>query len=341
MSLSSAIRTGLYGALQLVGSTTLGSSNQDISVSGLDIANDGMYMVVLNLKNSGATVGNVFPLFNGDTTSANYDSQVSFVSAASVSAGRANNPRLMDIIASSIAVGTFFMVRDVDGLTSIFGKGRDSGTTAIRMFDSVVGWRTNANVTTLTIRHSTSTFATGSYVKVYKIGAPVTQGTAFPTSGLVDGQRFFRTDLGLDCYYDSALTKWLTCNEYEMPHYCLGAIAQSAVNGIVNYLVIPSDYAVYLTRWVATTTVATTNTGAAYWTLALISRTATNVATTLSSFTTGATPDTVGQWTQHDIAINAVLDAAAKNMYYANTVKTGAPGNVTILAGLYFRKVIP
>lgn len=165
-------------------------------------------------------------------------------------------------------------------------------------------------------------------------------GTSFPGSPTT-GQRVFRTDLGLDCYYDS--TRWLTVGEYLFPN--LGSDA--ATNGstgiltsgtVIARLPVRQDFGIYLTRFVAATFVFSGNTGSAYWTLSLIPVDGNN-----SAGSTVATADTSAEtslhWTNHDVAINAVLASSARQIKLTVTT-TGSPGGLVAPSGLYYRLIV-
>lgn len=70
--LVTAAANGSGGGDVLVASTTLGASATDFTLSGLDLAADGRYVIEFNFKNSTITNGYVYMYVNGDTTAANY-----------------------------------------------------------------------------------------------------------------------------------------------------------------------------------------------------------------------------------------------------------------------------
>jgi hypothetical protein len=165
----------------------------------------------------------------------------------------------------------------------------------------------------------------------------VNAGTSFPGSPFT-GMRWFRTDLGLECYYDG--TRWLTVQQFDMPMPITDATLSIGTSGTVsNRSPVRQDYGIYLVRWVCVTFVSTTNTGAAYWTVALNRRTAANAGTDIASFTTGTTPDTASNWVNHDQTINAVLDSSARELRITVT-KTGSPGGIYPLSTLVYRLIV-
>jgi hypothetical protein len=158
-------------------------------------------------------------------------------------------------------------------------------------------------------------------------------GTAFPaTPGT--GLKFFRSDLGLECYYDGA--QWLTVNVY-MADYCSAAVSADSTLDIAR---VRTDYKIYVTRVAFTTFVVTTNTGSAYWTLTLKSTTATHsAATNVHVFTTAThSPDA---YTATETATMSVGAAPANTgALQLDVTKTSTPGNLYVKIGVYYRLII-
>ncbi len=161
---------------------------------------------------------------------------------------------------------------------------------------------------------------------------PIATGTSNPGSPATY-DLLFRTDLGLLIYYDG--TQWLTLNEWSRQMY-LGLTAQSA-NFNLGYPGIPSDYGLWLKQFESTTLVSGTNNGSNYWTVSIYRESAGGTDTLITSFTTAG--DTAGQWTQHNTAINAVLNSTAR-ILYVNGAKTGSPGTILVPGAFTFRKII-
>ena len=86
-------------------------------------------------------------------------------------------------------------------------------------------------------------------------------GTSFPGSP-ASGDRFFRTDLGFECYYDGS--RWLTCNEYSMT---MDDEETSTADETGCNKVIRSDYGIYVTKVAYWYDLDATNDGTHYWTL--------------------------------------------------------------------------
>lgn len=159
----------------------------------------------------------------------------------------------------------------------------------------------------------------------------ISKAAAF-ASGPATGQLVFRTDLGWLCYYDGS--RWLTAHEVAHP---LTIWTTYTVNTNLD-TVLRTDVAPYVTRVAIVTYVATTNTGAHYWSVALQgvngSQTA---ATTVLAVTTAGDP--VDTYTAHEGA--AATPAPANRTYWRLALsKTGAPGTLYINAVVYYRSIV-
>lgn len=158
------------------------------------------------------------------------------------------------------------------------------------------------------------------------------QGTSFPASPAT-GTRFFRTDLGMECYYDG--TRWLTSQIFTVGY---SDVLSKSTNGAVGRYNADPDYQVYLVKLSVTAYVNTTNTGSAYWNLEFAWTNSANGFTTIQTNNTSAnTPNT---WQRYDMTLNQVLDATARKMDLTAT-KTGSPGNLLLNSTLYYRLVVP
>ena len=112
------------------------------------------------------------------------------------------------------------------------------------------------------------------------------RGTAFPTASdgitLAAGDRFFRTDLLLDCVYDG--TRWLTRDTFEV-HFALFQAISTTQEDYARLWTLPGDlYPAYITRFDVLVNTGATNNGSNYWTIRLRAA----GTTTLGSVTTAA-----------------------------------------------------
>lgn len=175
MSLSSTIRTGMYGAMQPVRRSTLTVDAQDIVVSGLDSVSDGDYFVIVNVK--GAAEGNYFRMYiNGDTTAANYYN----IHGRYLNSTTASSVHWTDAYISYVYNGGFTECRGWLTRKAVSGHvigtmtGRyDDAATNVTSTQNSIWYKSSASINTITVKHPVAAgFAAGSYVEVYKIGAP-------------------------------------------------------------------------------------------------------------------------------------------------------------------------
>lgn len=159
----------------------------------------------------------------------------------------------------------------------------------------------------------------------------VASGGAFPT-GIATGFLFFRTDLGWLCSYDGA--RWLTAHEVAHP---ITIWTTYTVNTNLD-TVLRTDVAPYVTRVAVVTYVATTNTGANYWSATLQGVNGNQTAgTTVLAFTTASDP--VDTFTTHEAAASTP-NPSNRTYWRLALSKTGAPGTLYINAVVYYRSIV-
>lgn len=159
--------------------------------------------------------------------------------------------------------------------------------------------------------------------------------TSMP-SGPTTNQRVYRTDLGIEFYFDG--TRWLcTCpHELAIPEM----VNNSASPGTSNVIGLPTGvHSIYITRWQATSLVLTTNDGSNFWTMKLVYKTAPNTDNDLTGFTFTTAADTVTTQTRHNVAPTAVTAASTFLSLYHNLTKTGSPGNSYCSGVIHFRYI--
>jgi hypothetical protein len=162
-------------------------------------------------------------------------------------------------------------------------------------------------------------------------GSGIASGTSFPGSPTA-GDLFERTDIesGLICVYDG--TRWLSHEIFPIAFSLYSFTWPLTATTIADHRGVPpfgSDYDLYLMDWESWTTVLTTNSGSAYWTVTLY-----DGAGSLASFNTSA--DTHDVAYSKKVAINAVeacTGASAGNSFYTYPAKTSTPGNLRFIAG--------
>lgn len=162
-------------------------------------------------------------------------------------------------------------------------------------------------------------------------------GTTFPASPGT-GQQFFRTDLGLECYYDG--TRWLTKNEYAVSlNGSQGAWTATTVSSLMT-VNDQSQSGMWITRFLANTFILSgTSNGSNYFTVQLQSADAADVAHTNlgSSFTTAS--DAVNTHVKHTVVVGAAVNTAHTYISPALT-KTGTPGSLYFFGSTVFYRLI-
>lgn len=158
-------------------------------------------------------------------------------------------------------------------------------------------------------------------------------GTSFPASKAT-GDRYWRTDLGMEFYWDGS--RWLSVTLYfvSVPH--TDNLLPMTVSGpVVGRLALQNDgQDVYIEKIYAWTYVANTNSGSNYWGLVFERNPS---ATSITTFTTAA--DAPNTHTRHTQTINALTGTSDVEIDMAVLSKTGAPGSLYINAAIAYRIV--
>lgn len=157
-------------------------------------------------------------------------------------------------------------------------------------------------------------------------------GTAQPT-GISAGFRFFRTDLGMDTYYDG--TRWLSVHEYD------ATFQQTAFTTTATFVIAPlfQTYAPYVTRVALEYEVLTTNNATNFWTISLRGGSATyGATTTIDTFTSAAIA--ANTWTNIDRVPNTAQAPTNRAFFDIAAVPTLSPGILVLSATLYYRLII-
>lgn len=154
-------------------------------------------------------------------------------------------------------------------------------------------------------------------------------GAAFPTAAT--GDRYWRTDLGLEFYYDG--TRWLSTTQFsvEMKNeenitWPLAANSSIAFRGAPPF---GDTYDIWMETWYTLSQVLTTNTGSAYWTATLRKFDSAGTTADLCNFTTAA--DTVDVFYNKEVSIGALL--GAYEGFAIGATKTSTPGNFRLHGG--------
>jgi hypothetical protein len=165
-------------------------------------------------------------------------------------------------------------------------------------------------------------------------GGGYDEGTSFPGSPSTD-DKFYRTDRNLLYFYDG--TRWLTVQQYQIALTPLSAFPANksvttadVISGVPMY---SGGYDFWMEDFICTTFVVTTNDGTKFWTVSLKKEAvAGGGATAITNFSTGTAPDTPSQWTNHTVAIDALLGT---NIAFLSVdiTKTSTPGNIYVMVG--------
>lgn len=177
--------------------------------------------------------------------------------------------------------------------------------------------------------------AAGGSLSVINAAVAWNSGTAFPANKAT-GDRYWRTDLGEEYYYDG--TRWLSSQVYGLSIPSSDVVFPVSGDtypfmGPVPFNTSGSRRDVWVVGWTAITKVATTNDGSNYWSVALQRYPS---GTTVASFTTAA--DTADTQTQHGGAIGALLGTSDLRLGLL-CYKTSAPGALTAPIFIEYRMV--
>jgi hypothetical protein len=158
-------------------------------------------------------------------------------------------------------------------------------------------------------------------------------GTSFPASKAT-GDRYWRTDLGLEFYWDG--TRWVSTTEYLLPLTNIAAAMPFSSSTDALYSPVPTigntrDIWMVSFEWAAQQ--APTLDGSNYWTITLRKT---------ESWTTIVAPTTAGLtqsvWGHVSTSIGAALGTATAGLsVYA--VKTNSAGNLYIVGALRYRVI--
>jgi hypothetical protein len=182
--------------------------------------------------------------------------------------------------------------------------------------------------------------STGKILWLYDGGwkGIIGQGTAFPASPAT-GQRFYRTDLMVECYYDG--TRWLGPQQTKNIYTRHTAPGNYAGTTLIDRFGDFQDASYYLERIVWRARVNTTNNGSNYWTLRVGYEGYTLGGSVLLDVNTSAlTVDTYGVVGG---AVNTAVDYSALTAYTLFTEvrkDVGAPGSLDVMGvSLTYKRV--
>ena len=160
------------------------------------------------------------------------------------------------------------------------------------------------------------------------------KGTAFPGSPLTN-DRFFRTDRGIEYYYDG--TRWVSINEYAIT---LGGFTYNASNVLsvtnTNVFIAPSPSAngtpaggatqVWVTKCVHSFNIGATNDASNRWNIVL----GTRVAETIASLDTGTPVDYPTGWNRVEATVGSVWTVATDVFWIYGATKIASASNLQL-----------
>ena len=174
MSLSSAIRTGLYGALQVAGKVDpLVAAATTMTVNSLSLNNDGSYSGEFAIYNSTGSASDISFDLNGNTTAANYYTQYLYGDHTTPFTSRSNNAILRTLPAGASMAVDFTIKKDPQGNTRVNLTINTDAPASIKALETRSAFIVAGDINSFGVRGSVaSSIGIGSWIKVYKIGAP-------------------------------------------------------------------------------------------------------------------------------------------------------------------------
>lgn len=159
-------------------------------------------------------------------------------------------------------------------------------------------------------------------------------GTVFPSA--VTGDRYWRTDLGLECYYDG--TRWLSVQLFHdiMAQSTDGGIPISATQICGRNTLWSGAYDLWIVS-VYGTMFSSSLSGSAYWTVTVAKGNTASSFTDIASFNDQSGTDS--NWEKKTVAVGALLGASDSTLRWTAT-KTSTPGPVYVSGAVTYRLVL-
>jgi hypothetical protein len=198
------------GPLVAFGETTLGADATSITSQTLDFSLYSSVRLEFAFDNASGSAVVLSLTANADSTATNYYEQAQSTSGATVSAARANDARIGNMDANETCTGFIKLKKDADGKVRAVAHINRSTPSGVIANEIAWVWNVVGNPTSFTISGSVATsIKSGAKLAGWglKATSDATSGVAFPGSP-TNGQRFLRTDLGIEFRYDG--TRWLS-----------------------------------------------------------------------------------------------------------------------------------
>lgn len=150
-------------------------------------------------------------------------------------------------------------------------------------------------------------------------------GTSFPGSPSA-GDRYFRTDLGMEFYWDG--TRWLTTTLYSYPIAVQSAVSPISATNTLNAAYPHPTMSIWVQDLLFSSYVTTTSSGTQYWTAALVGpgtscSTVSNLANT---------------WILETATVNGIIAPSAARLEVTLT-KTSTPGSLYTNVAITYRLI--
>lgn len=172
--------------------------------------------------------------------------------------------------------------------------------------------------------------AAGANLSTYNGVVAWNGGTSFPASPAT-GDRYWRSDLGLEFYYDG--TRWVSVEIFEH-RYSLG---NAAANADLGYGAPYGGTDLWLIDFGWTYNVVGTHSGSAFWSCELHKVTAAGVNTTITTLISDKA--TSSTWINPAATAIGALLGTTQKIVYPLIAKTGSPGNLYVGTTLRYRIV--
>ena len=154
---------GGSGAMTLVGTATVaGSAATSLTMTGLNLATDGNYLLEYAIDNATGSAANVSLYYNSDTTATNY--YRAFATTTT------NDGFFCALDANETSTGNARISNDRDGKPRAIISSSRKNPAAVNFFSLTHAWNVASNVTSITLSSSVAaSLAVGSTFKIWKI----------------------------------------------------------------------------------------------------------------------------------------------------------------------------
>lgn len=160
-----------FGMPVKIAEVVVGSAQQDIDFTGLDLDTDRVYIIELVMKPNATTDSTVYLYYNADTTAANYQVQYSSAIGASITTQFITSNAAIafgNITANTAHTYTASLrISKIAGCTPM-AHGNSEYTASGNPMHNILNhrWTGTANVTSMKLRH-TSNFGAGTVARLY------------------------------------------------------------------------------------------------------------------------------------------------------------------------------